>query len=73
MMVRSCLFLMSLGLLAACNRTPSFDERYEKQANMLEGSANTIEQEVERQISGAAATERASQEIVNGAGGAGGR
>lgn len=69
MMMRIPLLLIPLllGLLAACNRTPSFDERYEEQTKTLRGSANGIEQEVANQISGADAAARAVHATANGA------
>ncbi len=62
------LFLLSfpLCLVAGCNRTPSFDQRYEEQAKALHGSANSIEQEVANQISGAESTAHAAQQVANG-------
>lgn len=55
-----------LLLLAACDRKPSFDERYKAQSETLRGSANSIEQEVANQISGADALSGAAQGATNG-------
>ncbi|MCE7796844.1 hypothetical protein LWE61_09770 [Sphingobium sufflavum] len=54
-------------LLAACDRTPSFEKRYEEQTATLKGSANSIERELANQISGADAAARAEREISNAA------
>ncbi len=66
--VKRSLILIPLCLLAACNRTPSFDERYDAQAKTLHGSANSIEMEVANQITGADVAERAVHGAAQGAG-----
>ncbi|MET0360747.1 MAG: hypothetical protein ABW048_03240 [Sphingobium sp.] len=52
--------------MTACDRKPSFDERYRQQSATLQGSANSIEQEVANRISGADAASRAVREASNG-------
>lgn len=55
--------LLSLVALAACNRAPSFDEKYKEQSDHISTTANSIEKQVTEQISGAAEAERAATEL----------
>ena len=53
---------LALCALAACNRTPSFDEKYKAQSDHISTTANSIERQVTEQMSGAAEAERAAAE-----------
>jgi regulator of protease activity HflC (stomatin/prohibitin superfamily) len=64
---RSALLLPALGLLASCDREPSFDQRYKAQSDKIHVSANSIETEVTRQLSGAAEADKAAAEASSAA------
>lgn len=57
--------LLSLSILlalAACDRKPDFDQKYDEQAKHISTTANSIEKQVADQMSGAAEAERAAAE-----------
>ncbi|MET0366132.1 MAG: hypothetical protein ABW169_15925 [Sphingobium sp.] len=56
--------LLILPALAACDRKPGFDEKYEEQAKHISTTANSIERQVADQMSGAAEAERAAAETA---------
>ncbi|MET0241189.1 MAG: hypothetical protein ABW184_14955 [Sphingobium sp.] len=47
------LLLLPLGLVAACNSDPGFDERFNEKDASIRATSNGIEQEVTQQLSGA--------------------
>jgi cation transport regulator ChaC len=56
--------LLSLCALAACNRAPNFDERYQEASNGVHASQQAMEQEMKEQISGAHDAEQAAAEVA---------
>lgn len=57
------LFLLAFSLLAGCNRSQSFDEKYREQSDHISTTANSIERQVTQQLSGAAEAEQAANEV----------
>lgn len=67
--MRGALALTGLALLAACNREPSFDERYESQSEKIGAMARNMEQELTEQLNASTAAGQGDPAVppVNGA------
>lgn len=54
---------MSLTLITACQREPSFDEKFEQQSRELSAKARKIEAETKAQLDAAREAEQAAAEM----------
>jgi len=55
--------LASLALVSACQREPSFDEKFEQQSRDLSAQARKIEAETKAQLDAAREAEQAAAEL----------
>lgn len=53
----------SLALVTACQREPSFDEKFEQQSRALSAEARKIEAETRAQLAAAREADRAAAEL----------
>ena len=52
--MRGLLVLSCLALVSACGGEPTFDARYDEQANRIEAMANNMQEELAGQLNAAA-------------------